>query len=136
MIKAIIFDSDGMTNCAEKFSIRFSRDFNIPYEQVLPFFLNEFKGCLVGKADLKEVIKPYLVKWGWQKSVDELLDYWFTGEVNVDARVMETIEKLKQQKIKCYLATNQEKYRTDYMVEQMNYKNIFHGIFSSAEIGF
>lgn len=136
MIKAIIFDSDGMTNCAEKFSVRFSRDFNIPYEQILPFFLNEFKGCLVGKADLKDVIKPYLIKWNWQKSVDELLNYWFSGEVNVDTRVMEVIGMLKQKSIKCYLATNQEKYRTDYMVEQMNYKKIFDAIFSSAEIGY
>lgn len=135
MIKAIIFDSDGMTNCAEKFSVRFSRDFDIPYDRILPFFLNEFKGCLIGKSDLKEVIKPYLEKWGWRGTVDDLLDYWFAGEVNVDTRVMDAIGKLKQRGIKCYLATNQEKYRTDFMIEQMNYKTIFDGIFSSAEIG-
>ena len=53
-IKAVIFDTDGMIIRSEKyFSQRFSDEFNIPMEKILPFFKNEFQLCLVGKADIK-----------------------------------------------------------------------------------
>jgi len=38
-------------------------------------FKNEFQPCLVGEADLKEQINPYLEKWGWKKSVDDFLEH-------------------------------------------------------------
>jgi len=136
MIKAVIFDTDGMVVITDMFSVQYCKEYNVPYENILPFFKNEFQPCLVGKADLKEQIKPYLAKWGWKKSVDEFLGYWFKAENHIDQRVMDVISKLKQSGIKCYLATNQEKYRTEYLKKQMGFGAIFDRIFSSAEIGY
>ena len=75
-------------------------------------------------------------KWGWKKSVDDFLEYWFKAEHNIDKRVTDLIEKLRLVGVKCYLATNQEKYRTEYIRNQMGLGKIFDKIFSSAEVGF
>ena len=136
MIKGIIFDTDGMVVITDMFSVKYCKEYNVPYEVILPFFKNEFQPCLIGKADLKEQIKPYLEKWGWKQSVEDFLDYWYKAEHNVDQRVVDEIEKLKKSGIKCYLATNQEKYRTDYIKNQMGFSKVFDQIFSSAEIGY
>lgn len=66
-MKHLLFDLDGVVNLTEVFSQQYCREFNVPYEKNLPFFQNDFKPCLVGQADLKKVVKPWLVKWGWQK---------------------------------------------------------------------
>ncbi|MFH2021790.1 MAG: hypothetical protein ABIJ33_00705, partial [Patescibacteria group bacterium] len=68
MTKAIIFDTDGMVVITNMFSVKFCEEYQVSYEVVLPFFKNEFQPCLIGEADLKEQIKPYLEKWGWKKS--------------------------------------------------------------------
>jgi len=136
MIKAIIFDADGMVVITEMFSVKYCEEYKVPYETILPFFKNEFQPCLVGQADLKEQIKPYLEKWGWTKSVDDFLNYWFKAEHHVDQRVIETISKLRKSEIRCYLATNQELYRTQYLRNQMGFDTVFDKVFSSAEIGY
>jgi putative hydrolase of the HAD superfamily len=136
MIKAILFDADGMVIITQMFSVQFCQEFKINYGKILPFFEDEFQPCLVGKADLKKKIKPWLKKWNWQKSVDEFLEYWFKAEHHFDERVVELIKKLREAGIKCHLTTNQEKYRTEYMRQQMGFGEIFDTVFSSAEIGF
>jgi len=138
MVKAIIFDADGMVviPIGGKFSEHLARDFGISTETTVEFFKNEFQKCLIGKADLKQELKKYLEEWGWQKSIDELLEYWFTSEKNVDERVISTIKELRKRGIKCYLATNQEKYRTTYFAKQMGFGKVFDAMFSSAHIGY
>jgi len=136
MIKAILFDGDGVViNKPMQFSECFEKDFNVPISEMLLFFKNEFQLCLTGKADLKEVIKPYLSKWNWEKSVDDLLDYWFKSENYIDSRVIDLIEKCHSKNIKCYIHSNQEKYRTDYMKETMGLNKVVDGMFSSAYLG-
>lgn len=137
MIKAIIFDTDGTIIHREMyFSERFSKEFNVPLEKILPFFKNEFQLCLVGKADLKVELQKYLPLWGWTKSVDELLAYWFTNESDVDKGLIESVKQLRTRGFKCYLDTNNDKYRTQYLLDNLGLKNLFDGIFSSAELGY
>lgn len=136
MIKTILIDGDGIViNKPMMFSERLAKDYGIPYDAILPFFKNEFQPCLVGKADLKEIIKPYLAKWGWKKSVDELLQYWLESEDFVDKKVVDVIQKCRQSGVKVYMHSNQEKYRTDYMMGKMEMGKIVDGIFSSAYLG-
>jgi len=135
MVKAVIFDVDGMVVITDMFSVQYHKDYGVLSEVLLPFFKNEFQPCLIGKADLKEVIKDYLPKWGWKGNVEEFLNYWFNAENHIDQRVVEVINKLKKSGIKCFLATNQEKYRTQYLRKEMGFENIFDQVFSSAEVG-
>ena len=137
MIKTVVFDTDGMVIQREMyFSQRFSKEFGVPMEKVLPFFENEFQLCLVGKADLKEELAKYLSQWNWKKSVEELLSYWFANESNLDKKMLESVKNLRSKGIGCYLNTNNEKYRVQYLFENLDLKKIFDGVFSSAELGF
>ncbi len=137
MIKAIFFDLDGVVvSHAKIFSDYLQEEYGIDKESQLEFFKGEFQDCLVGKADLKEEIIPYMQKWGWKGSVEDLLDYWFDVEAKTDERVLAMVQKLRERGIKCYLATNQEKYRTVYVANEMGLSKVFDGIFSSASVGY
>lgn len=135
-IKCILFDSDGVVTNAEMFSLQYQKEFGVSNDEMLPFFRGEFQDCIVGKADLKEIITPWISKWGWQGSVESFVAYWFKVEHKVEDRVVDAIKKLKEQGIVCCLATNQEKYRTEYMKKEMGFEGLFNEIYSSAEIGF
>ncbi len=75
MIKAIVFDAEGMVVSSKIFSHELEKDFGISASLFLPFFKTTFQKCLVGKADLKKELQPLIKTWGWHGSVDELLDY-------------------------------------------------------------
>ena len=135
-IKVVLFDVDGVVVDSEMFSLQYSKKFGINNEEMLPFFKGVFQDCIIGKADLKEEVKPWLKKWKWDKSAKDFLNFWFRSEHNIDDMLVDQVEKLRASGIRCYLATKQEKYRTKYMREEMGFDNIFDGIFSSSEIGY
>ncbi len=135
MTKCILFDADGVVVVSDRFSVQYQKEYGIPDNDMLAFFNGEFKKCTVGKADLAKIVKPWLLKWKWEKSADEFLRYWFELEHNIDERVVSAISSLRDRGILCYLATNQEKYRTQYMREYMGFDELFDGVFSSCEIG-
>jgi putative hydrolase of the HAD superfamily len=135
-IKAIIYDGDGMVINSEVFYLQVLKEFGSKAEVLNDFYANEFQLCLIGKADLKEEIKPYLVKLGWDKGVDEFIKYWFECEEKVDANIISTIVEIKEKGIKCYLASNQEKYRTEFVLGRIEFENVFDKIFFSSQIGY
>lgn len=118
------------------FSDRFSKEFGISKEKILPFFKKEFLHCLAGNADLKEELNKYLAQWGWKKSVEELLEYWFSQERTADQKLLDYIAELRKRGVKCFLQTNNEKYRTEYLWETVGLKSHFDGIFSSSHLGY
>ncbi len=137
IIKAILFDLDGLVISASKpFSKVFSERENIPYEKILEFFEKDFRECSFGKADLKEKIYPYLIKWNYKGTVEDLLKFWFENASEVDKEVVKIINILRSKSVRCYLSTRQEKYREDYVWNKMNLKNNFDGIFCTCDIGY
>ncbi len=139
MIKVILFDCDGIIVKEHKYFIqRLKEDFGIVlnYEAHNSFFKNEFLLCQAGKLDLKIELIRQMPKWGIDWSVEKLVEYWFNGERDLDKRVVETIYTLRGKGVKCYLSTNNEKYRTQYLTDEVDLKNILDGIYSSAFLGF
>ncbi len=135
-IKCILFDADGVMINSEKFSIQYQKKFDVTNKEMLLFFNSIFQDCIIGKADLKKAIVPYLANWKWNGTVDELLQFWFKSEHKINKKIIPLIKHLRKRNIKCCLATNQEKYRTQYMKEKMGFSDIFDAIYSSAEIGY
>jgi putative hydrolase of the HAD superfamily len=135
-IKCILFDADGVVIRTEMFSVQYQKEYGISNEEMLPFFVGEFQECIVGKKDLKKVLKKWLPKWKWQGTVDEFLQYWSKAEHKTDERIIESIETLRKNGVKCFLATNQEKYRISYLKQEMQFEKIFDGIFSADTIGY
>lgn len=137
MNKIILFDADGVTLLKNGyFSDRLSRDYKIPTEKIIPFFKNEFRICQLGKADLKQELAKYLTEWNWSKSVDDFLDYWFTSDTLADDKVLTQIQQFRGKGYKCYLASDQEKYRAEYIRKNLGFEAKFDGCFFSYEFGY
>jgi len=134
MIKAVLFDADGVLITGEKFSSHLERELNISPETTANFFKGKFKDCIIGKADLKEAIAPFLPQWGWNKSVEEFLELWFDVEHHPNEILLAWIQRLRKEGVRCYIATNQEKYRSQYIRHYMEIGSVFDGIFASNEV--
>lgn len=137
MVKVILFDADGvLINKPKVFSQAFSDEFGVPMEKILPFFENEFQYCITGKADTKEVIAKYLEDWNWHKSVDEMLNYWHESEAYCDMQLLASVKNLNDLGIQCAVASNQEKYRGNYIKNEMEIGKYFKKFFYSYDIGY
>ena len=135
MIKILIFDADGVLINGEMFSKKLAKEYDISPETILPFFNGPFTECLVGKADLKEVLIPYLKEWNWKEGVDSFLEYWFSSEHSIDQELLDYIQEYRKNGIKCLIATNQEKYRAKYMFNKMGFADSFDRLYASAHLG-
>ncbi len=136
MIKIILFDADGMIIKRDAyFSERFCNDFSVDPEKISFFFRREWYDIVTGKADLKDILKKYLTEWHWSGSVEDLLDYWFVSERHVDESIRDHIVQLKSSGIICCLATNQEKYRFNYITNTMEFGLLFDRLYASCNLG-
>lgn len=132
----ILFDVDGVLTLPEEvFSVMYAKSRGLDIKPFTDFFENEWVNYVTGKKDLKQHITDNPNFWRWTDSPDELLDYWFRSEDMKNEELLSLIEQLREQGAKCYIATEQEKYRTDYMRETM-FNGMFDGIFSTCEIGY
>lgn len=135
MITTLIMDADGVLINGEKFAEVLARDFKTDKAKEKEFFTTVFQECLVGNADLKESIAPYLPSFGWQGTAEEFLDYWFKAEHSINQDLMRDVQQLRASGVRVVMATNQEKYRTHYMLEHMGFAGAFDKIYSSAHLG-
>ena len=135
MIKAVLFDVDGVL-CVppELFSVRYARDNGINIADITAFFSGPFFQSTIGKADLKDLLAEHSQVWRWSGTADELLDYWFKAEHVVNQPVIAYVQQLRAQGIKCYTATNQERYRAAYIRDTM-FPNLFDGYYASCDLG-
>lgn len=135
-IKAVVFDADGVViNSPGYFSVQYEKEFGVSNNTMLPFFKGIFQDAVVGKADLKEILKPVLSDWEWKGSVDELLKWWFKAEHYVDERIIKEIQRLQGEGIKCCLGTKQEKYRAEYIRKDMGLGDVFDESYISCDMG-
>ncbi|MDE2188757.1 MAG: HAD hydrolase-like protein, partial [Patescibacteria group bacterium] len=135
-IKAFILDMDGMIVHGERFSKRLANTFGISLEITSPFFKGPFQECLVGNADLKFELQKILPEWGWKGTVDELIAFWFSPEATLIHSGFELVASaLRARGIHCYLATNNEQYRTSHLMKERGLSEWFDGVFSSANLG-
>ena len=134
--KAIIFDLDGMIVHGERFSKRLATTFDISTDVTNHFFKEPFQLCLIGKADLKEELTKCIPAWNWQRSVDDLLDVWFSPEHNtIHGEFESALSLLHSKGVTCCLATNNEKYRTENLIVERKIGKWFDKVFSSAYLG-
>src|SRR6266702_1567965 len=135
MARYILFDADGVLTLPEDvFSVVYARSHGLDTDPFENFFRNEWSPIVTGAKDLKESIAANPELWQWNGSVDELLDYWFKTEDVRNEELLKLIGEIKNKGIPCFLATDQEKYRAEYMKSVM-FKDLFSGYFVSAELG-
>ena len=136
-IKAILLDADGLLLKKQRyFSDIYSEQYNVPIDLIIPFFKTKFKDCQEGILDIKEELVPFLKEWGWEGTADNFLDYWFSSCTEIDAGILKIVDELRKKGIKCYLATDQEKYRGEYIKKNLDLEKHLDGFFYSHEIGY
>jgi putative hydrolase of the HAD superfamily len=135
MITTMLFDVDGVLATGDPWHKDLSDSYDITPQMLSPFFSGPFQRCLLGQADLKEELAHYLPRWNWPHSVEAFVDYWFCRHT-LDGQLIATIQQLRQLGIHCYLATQQERYRTAYLWHDMDLASSFDGMFSSVSIGY
>jgi len=136
MSKIILLDLDGVVIRRHKyFSEKYSEDFKIPLEEILPFFKSDYKKAAKGEISIREVLPSYLSKWGWKKTLDEFLSYWFESERTLDQNVLKEVKDLRKKGNRLYLVSDNEQERAKYVMEKIGLKKEFDGAFFSYKLG-
>jgi len=137
MIREVLFDVDGViVKSREKyFSQRLAEKQGLTLEEVMPFFKGDYQLCTIGKADLKEVLPKYLASWKWTDSIESLLEFWFSEERELDAKVIQVVDRLRSRGIKVGLVTDNEEYRGRYLLDEVGLGQKFDDIFISCRMG-
>ena len=138
MISTIVYDVDQTVLNSQRynFSSTFTKEMGIPADAMTPFFKGVFRTSTIGKTDVKEVILPFLKEWNWKGTVDELLAYWFAAENSIDTELIEHVRGLRRKGLRCFLATDNERRRTEYLWNTLGLTSEFDDIFSSSHVGF
>jgi len=138
-VKVILFDIDGVLI---KFPHYFSRKLeNKGYKnagKILDSFFNgkDKNNHNTGKTDMEKNIGPYLKKFGWEDSIENFFKQQFGFEQKyIDKNLISFIKQLQKKGKKCYLCTDQGKIRAKFILNEMNFKNIFNGHFISCHVG-
>lgn len=128
MLKAVVFDVDGVILKYNLFSDRYCERFNLPIETLSPFFQNEFQKSVTGEVDIKELLKKHVDGWKWNRSIDQLMEYWLS-EDEIDEEMIQLIKQLNQKGVKTYIGSNQERYRAEYIQLQLGMGRFFTASF-------
>ena len=134
-IKAICFDADGVVVYPQmQFSKYLKEEHSISPEMTQSFFHGEFNDCLIGKANLSDVLPTYLQEWNWKGSVEEFINTWLQRDHVIDVRLLNAIQRLRQNGTICCLTTSQESNRAEYMKTKMGFQDAFDHLFFSCEV--
>jgi putative hydrolase of the HAD superfamily len=134
-IQAVLFDADGVIIHPFRFAAYLEREHGISRTMTEPFFRGVFLECLTGQRDLKTAVEPFLTSWDWNSGVASFLECWLREDDAPDHAMLAEVAALRKSGTRCYLATNQERYRAAYMREQMRFGEQFDGIFASCYLG-
>jgi len=136
MTNVILFDADGvMTHQQQRFTTYYTNRYKLDLATFTKFFETDWKDFVTGKKDLKEHIKNNPDFWQWSGEPSELLKLWFETEDARNYTMIKLVKKIRASGTACYLATEQEQYRADYMKNVM-FQNVFDGYFVTADIGY
>ncbi len=63
------------------------------------------------------------------------MEYWFQIEHTINEELITYIQELRGKGILCFIATNNEKYRFQYMLDKMGLSKSFDKTYASAHLG-
>lgn len=136
MIKAIIFDLNGIFIKSRKLGSRFEEDFGIPSSIFLPKLfeiMNE-----VRKPNSKPAFtywEPVFKEWNLNLREKDFWDYWFKEEYPSE-EMISFAKELKEKGIKIFILSNNFKERAEYYGHYPWIHNIVDKVYFSWQTGF
>ncbi len=137
MIKAIIFDLNGIFIQSPKLSERFREEFGVALDEFLPV-LKEImaKVRMPNAGDSFLYWKPYLGGWDVNLMREEFFNFWFNAEKEVP-KMITLGKELKTKGIKLFILSNNFVERAEYYKSQFLWlQEIFDKIYYSWQTGF
>lgn len=133
-LKVFLFDVDGVLIQNDNWTKNIEKDCGITVPQLQEFFEKDFEACLENRADLKIALESWLIRWGYKYNVEDFLKYWFEADSILNQEVFDLSKGLSETH-PCYLATNQEKYRAEYLMNTLNFGAYFRSAFTACGLG-
>jgi len=138
--KIILFDVDGvLIKLPHYFSNELENGGYENAEENLNLFYHgeDSRKCSEGKADAEKNIRPYLEKFGWKGSAKDYFERQFAFEKGyLDKDLISLVATFQRRGMKCCLSTDQMANRAEYLLDEMNFRNIFDKHYISCYIGF
>jgi putative hydrolase of the HAD superfamily len=138
MIKVLLFDADGVLffHTDKLFSDRLIADYGVDPVKMEYFFTTIFPECLVGNKDIKQELTDKLDDWGWPGTTEELMEYWYSYEHNIDEPLIDYIRRLRQSGIPSFVATNNDHYRAECLFNNLNIdETVFDKLYAAGDMG-
>lgn len=133
-MKIFLFDVDGVVINSAGWSKDVFADWAITSEQLQEFFRSDFEDCICGRRDLEEALEPWLSGWGHKNRTRDFMQYWFEKDSQVNSSVLNLVRNLLPREV-CFLATNQDRHRSQFLMESLDFNSTFAGIFAAWELG-
>lgn len=134
-VRAVVFDVDGVLVRAGVFGEILEAEHGLDRAATADFFQGPFKECVVGRADLKKELEPFLRAWRWPGSVDECLRIWFEADAALNGEVLDVAKTLRTNGLRCYIASTQELHRAAYLEDALGLGDLFDESFFSCRVG-
>ena len=138
MIKAIIYDMDGMLfHEPHYFTQELEQRYGIPLEESLFSKDPKYDACKKGQITLDDFLQPYYERWSkhdrFTLSFDEAKKEWFDF-TQINQEVVALAKRLKQNGMVNVIATNNVRERTDYLRAKYDLDDTFT-IIGSPDLG-
>lgn len=137
MIRAVIFDLNGVFIQSPKLSERFDEAFGVPQEQFLPV-LKEAMACvrLPDAGDSFSYWQPHLKRWGVELTREQFFNFWFRAEKEVPEMVS-LARELKSRGVRLFVLSNNFAERTAYYEATFSFlHDLFERVYFSWQTGF
>jgi len=137
MTKIFLFDIDHVLLHPQSYGATYTLDqAGLDSSWTAEFFPTYYEQCQRGEKDLIEELTPYLQKCGWKESTEAFLQQWFTYENHPNKALLDYIQTLREKGYICAINSDQEPYRKKFILEDMNFGNVFDGFYFSCDIGY
>lgn len=138
MYHAILFDIDGVIIRPDKYYSSFLETNGFPGAlKAIDDFYKQDISCITGSDNPLVSVEKYLNEFNWNKSAELYFIEQYKYESDfIDYLLLDKIANLRNKNILCYLATDQNHHRKNYLLKEWNFKNYFNDYFVSANIGY
>ena len=129
--KALLLDVDGVLVISP---VMFGATLT-PQSTAQAFFLGPFLSASTGQADLPEMLLPLLATLGYVGTPEQFMAEWFAAENYPNIPLLNEVRALRAAGWPVYLATNQERHRLTYLLQNMGLNHFLDGEFASCSVG-